>query len=165
MTENQERAYAELTKFQSLQSEIRILELKYESALDEAGIGSQWPPAAVVPGIKARRAVKDRYTKELDPNLYAFLERGSDPESHQRKLSRVIDKRSEIQKEIEELKAEIKNLEAKIKRKCDCLEAEVLIRRFRYNQNIATIMKEMEQSRHYVQQFLDEGMEKFGTLS
>lgn len=28
MTENQERAYEELTKFQSLQSEIRILELK-----------------------------------------------------------------------------------------------------------------------------------------
>ena len=50
MTENQERAYAELTKFQSLQSEIRILELKYESALDEAGIGSAWPPVEVVPG-------------------------------------------------------------------------------------------------------------------
>jgi len=130
MTDNQERAYAELTKFQWLQSEIRILELKYESALDEAGIGSQWPPVEVVPGIKARRAVKDRYTKELDPNLYAFLERGSDPESHQRKLSRVIDKRSEIRKEIQELKNEIESLEAKIKRKCDCLEAEVLIRNF-----------------------------------
>jgi len=37
MTDNQERAYAELTKFQWLQSEIRILELKYESALDEGG--------------------------------------------------------------------------------------------------------------------------------
>jgi len=40
----------------------------------------------------------------------------------------------------------------------------VLIRKFRYNQNIATIMKGMEQSRHYVQQFLDEGMEKFGEI-
>jgi len=49
MTDNQERAYAELTKFQWLQSEIRILELKYESALDEAGIGSQWPPVEIVP--------------------------------------------------------------------------------------------------------------------
>ena len=99
MTDNQERAYAELTKFQWLQSEIRILELKYESALDAAGIGSAWPPAEVVPGIKARRAVKDRYTKELDPNLYAFLERSTDPESHERKLFKVIDKRSEIRSE------------------------------------------------------------------
>jgi len=83
----------------------------------KAGIGSQWPPVEVVPGIKARKAVKDRYTKEIDSNLYAFLEHGHDPESHERKLFKVIDKRSEIRKEIEELKAEIENLEAKIKRK------------------------------------------------
>lgn len=162
MTDNQERAYAELTKFQSLQSEIRILELKYESALDEAGIGSAWPPVEIVPGIKARRAVKDRYTKELDPNLYAFLERSTDPESHERKLFKVIDKRSEIRKEIEELKEEIENLEAKIKRKCDCLEAEVLIRRFRYNQNFVVITNEMNQTKHYVQKFYDSGLERFG---
>ena len=162
MTENQERAYAELIKFQSLQSEIRILELKHESALDEAGIGSQWPPAEVVPGIKARRAVKDRYTKELDPNLYAFLERGSDPESHQRKLSRVIDKRSEIRKEIQELKNEIESLEAKIKRKCDCLEAEVLIRKFRYDQYWSVISREMQQSRPAIKRLYDEGLERFG---
>lgn len=162
MTENQERAYAELTKFQSLQSEIRILELKYESALDEAGIGSQWPPVEVVPGVKARRAVKDRYTKELDPNLYAFLERSADTESHERKLLKVIDKRSEIQKEIEELKAEIENLEAEIKRKCDCLEAEVLIRKFRYDQYWSVISREMQQSRPAIKRLYDEGLERFG---
>ena len=162
MTENQERAYAELTKFQSLQSEIRILELKHESALDEAGIGSQWPPAEVVPGIKARRAVKDRYTKELDPNLYAFLERSADTESHERKLLKVIDKRAKIEQEIQELEEEIENLEAKIKRKCDCLEAEVLIRRFRYNQFWTVIAKEMKQTVFYVQKFYDSGLEKFG---
>ncbi|HHY08891.1 MAG TPA: hypothetical protein GX530_10360, partial [Corynebacteriales bacterium] len=64
--------------------------------------------------------------------------------------------------EIQELKEEIENLEAEIKRKCDCLEAEVLMRRFRYNQFWTVIAKEMKQTVFYVQKFYDSGLEKFG---
>lgn len=38
MTGNQERACAELEKYQEYKSQIRVLELKRQTALDDAGI-------------------------------------------------------------------------------------------------------------------------------
>lgn len=167
MTDNQERAKVELQRFAQLQSELRILELKHNSALDECQPGASWPDVGVVPGeswseptvYKMDDGTTLKITKKHVP-----LVRGTN-RMQGGKIISTVELRRQIETQMRVIHDQMHELEGQVRARCDHEQAEVLIRSFFLRQSWATIADALDVSVRTVARRYADGLELFGKMA
>ncbi len=166
MTDNQERAKVELQRFGQLQSELRILELKYESALDDCQPCAAWPDIGYVPGgqhwpdatvYKLDDGTKLRLTKKVAP-----VPRNTHMIAGGRILS-TVEARRRIETQMRVIHEQMRELEDLVNVRCDHDDAEVLIRNFCLGQSWSEIAEALGVSVRTVANRYSRGLEAFGS--
>lgn len=163
MTDNQERAKVELQRYAQLQSELRILELKHDSALDECQPGASWPDVGVAKGEwpdPTTYKMDDGTTLKLSKKV-ASIPRGTN-RMHGGQILSTVEIRRRLETQMRVIHEQMHDMETLVRARCDAEDAEVLISNFMLGQSWSMIAERLEIGRSTVRRRYLCGLECFG---